>query len=263
MPVKLKSVADAQDAMCITADEYNQGRANFVSHYVKASCDNVFLGQDIQIPWATLQACVNAFMAKTKYTEVALRFVYCFDVAANALYFRLQICKMDEVAQTPGTYNLIETDAAWYKIIGTSMTPSTADVTYSNTPYKTNFYYCANPPCSSAGGNTQQLAADTTDTLYARTITFPWVMEILEMYKQNGSPANAKICFGATSYVHANSGESNIAFPHGVVMYLRTYAGVALLNNDMDTISVFHNKGVDYGTLCPKQCNVYVLPAQI
>ncbi len=256
MPVKLNSESNAQDAMSISLAEYNQGRANFTSHYYRSSCNTNFGGQDLQIPWDTLQTDVNNFIANAQTTDVALRMVYCFDGATNALYLRIQICRMDELEQSLGTYALITTGCSWYKLWnGTLIT--TPDTSLQNAAYLNSFYYCANPPCT--GTNVQQLAADTQATLYARTITFPWTQEILQMYIDNGSPTGAKICFGSTSYVHANSGESNVAFPHGLVLYLRNSAGQPFLDNN-DTISVFHNKGVDYGTLCPNFCNVYVLP---
>lgn len=257
MPVQLKSVSDAQDAMSISLDEYNQGRANFVAHYYRSSCNTSFGGKDLEILWSTLQTAVNNFITSVGTTEVALRMVYCFDGATNALFLRIQICRMDELEQTPGTFALITTNCVWYKVWNGTLIP-TSDSTLFNTAYLNSFYYCASPPCT--GNNVQQLSADVQAQNYARTITFPWTEEILKLYLDNGSPTGAKICFGATSYAHGNTGESNIAYPHGLVLYLKNSSGQAMLNNDEDKICVFHNKGVDYGTLCPKNCGVYVLP---
>ncbi len=256
MPVRLQPESNAQDAMSISLDEYNQGRTNFTSHYYRSSCNTNFGGQDLQIPWDTLQTNVNNFIANNGTTEVGLRMVYCFDGATNALYLRIQICAMNELEASPGTFALVNINCLWYKVWNGTLI-ATPDTSLSNAAYLTSFYYCANPPCT--GTNVQQLATDTSANLYARTITFPWTEEVLQMYIDNGSPTGAKLCFGATSYVHANSGESNIAYPHGLVLYLRSSAGQPYLDN-YDTISVFHNKGVDYGTLCPSRCNVYVLP---
>jgi hypothetical protein len=78
------------------------------------------------------------------------------------------------------------------------------------------------------------------------------------MYLQNGSPANASVCFGACSF--ATAGLGPVMFPHGMVIYLKNSNGEALLNNE-NYIVVFENKGCDVGTVCPPNCNVYILPS--
>lgn len=259
MPVALKSVSSPQDAMSITLDDYKTGRQNFVDHYYRSGCNTAIGGQDLQITWSSLQSAVNTFITKAGTTEVGLRMVYCYDVATNALYLRIQICQMAAVMATPGSFALVNANADWYKIVSGALVACPTETTLANAPYLANMYYCATPPCT--GTNSQQLAADTAAHLYARTITFPWTEEVLQLYTDNGSPTGASICFGATSYVHANSGDSNISYPHGLVLYLKDSSGTAMLNNDKDYVCVFHNKGVDYGTLCPARCGVYVLPS--
>lgn len=262
MPVKLKSESNSSDAMSISLDEYNQGRANFKAHYYRTGCNPSIGGQDLQIPWVQLYNAVQTFIQTTYMTSVGVRIVYCYDVTTNALNLRIQLCSMAQTpqAQTTNTFALITTQCAWYKIQNGGLVTA-LDTNLYDTPYLTNLCYCPAPPCN--GTNCIPLSTDTQSQNYARTITFPWQEEILQMYLDNGSPQGASICFGATSYTHANSGDSNIAFPHGIVMYLKGVDGKAMLNNDQDTISIFHNKGADYGTLCPKYCNVYVFPPNV
>ncbi|MGN6568823.1 MAG: hypothetical protein ACTHJ0_12765, partial [Flavipsychrobacter sp.] len=93
---------------------------------------------------------------------------------------------------------------------------------------------------------------------YAQTITYPWQNEIYQLYVDNQASPDFQISFGACSYVRQDS-TTPCTWPHGLVIYMRTAAGVPLLD-DNDYISMFHNKGADYGTMCPTHCDVYIAP---
>ncbi len=259
MPVKIVALDITSDSRVITLDEYNAGRTNFQTHYFLNNCNTQFGGQDMQVAWADFNTAVNNFI--TQYNvdpnTVALRFVYCYDAAGNDLYLRLQICTMQQSATAANTFNLITTHCAWYTLQNGSVTATQVN-SLSDTNYLNYFYYASGTPCTAA--TEQQLALDVTNTLYAQNVTFPWVTEVLEMYKENGLTGNGYLCFGATSYTTANSGNAPVAYPHGTVMYLRDAQGNPLLD-DNTYVSIFHNKGCDMGTLCPQNCNVYILPA--
>lgn len=260
MPVQLKSQIDPLNPMVITKDEYEIGRKNFIEHYYLEGCDCKFGGQDLEIPWQQLEEAVSSYSKENEIQDVALRMVYCYNPVDEEMNLRIQLCEMQESAQIANTYNLIDDVCEWYKIEESELVACQDHNLYSNT-YFNNFYYCANPPCD--GANAQLLADGAAQQLYARTITFPWDMEVMQMYKDNGYPDDAKLCFGATSYVHGNSGDSNIAYPHGLVLYLKDADGYPMLNNDRDSVAIFHNKGADYATLCPKYCGIYVVPTPL
>ena len=260
MPVKLKSQSDPQDAMAISKAEYLQGRQNFIDHYYLKGCNTKFSGQDLEIPWIQLADAVAGYKASNPGVEVALRIVYCYDVNKGKLKLRIQLCQMTEAEDIENTYILIDDKCDWYKISNGQLVPC-QDHNLVSKNYFENFYYCDTPPCD--GTNAQLLADGVEDQLYARTITFPWSLEVEQLYIDNNSPQGAHICFGATSYVHANSGDANIAYPHGLVLYLKDADGYPLLNNDKDSVAIFHNKGADYGTLCPTKCKVYIVPQNI
>ena len=134
---------------------------------------------------------------------------------------------------------------------------TTQDTSLEDPVYVSTMYYCANGlQCNVT--TLQQLNTDAGQT-YARTVTFPWQNEILKMYVDNGAPQGASICFGACSYVKLSDGTTSTIWPHGLVMYLKTSQGVAMLD-DNTYIVMFENKGCDMGTLCPTYCNVYVAP---
>ncbi len=260
MPVKLKTKSDVDDVMAISKAEYEAGRKNFTEHYYRAGCDNKFGGQDLEIPWQQLSDAVQAYQRDNPSVEVGLRIVYCFEPETGNLKLRMQLCKMEESEEIANTYILVDDVCAWYKIKNSNLVPC-KDHNLVSKNYFTNFYYCATPPCD--GKNAQLLADGASDQLYARTITFPWTLEVQQLYLDNNSPENATICFGATSYVHANSGDAKIAFPHGLVLYLKDADGHPLLDNDKDSVAIFHNKGADFGTLCPTKCKVYIVPVPI
>ena len=236
--------------MSVTLDSFNNSRKNFKQRYFLSGCNTVFGGQDIQVSWSSIASAVSDFISSNNVpaATVALRFVYCYDATTNELYLRLQICTMTADPLIPNQYNLNASPTAWYEIRNGSFA-STTSTQLSDDDYFNYFYYCNAAACSAA--TVQNLAADTT--IYAKNIVFPWKAEILQMYADNSSPANAGICFGACSFQAATP----IDFPHSLVIYLRDDTGNALLDNT--PTDTFEMKGADYGTLCPSRCNVYIL----
>lgn len=255
MPAKIVLDDNSADPMVISLDAYNAARTHFKQHYYLAGCNNVFGGQDLQIPWAALNTAVNNYKIATTTENVALRFVYCFDTIANALFLRLQLCTMQQSAMAANEFMLDTTVSNWHRIKAGQLNVTPVH-TLSDANYLTSFYYSPNQVC--AINEAQQLATDTSETLFVRNITYPWAQEILAMYLQNGSPTNASVCFGACSF--ATAGLQPVMFPHGMVIYLKNSNGEPLLNNE-NYIVVFENKGCDIGTVCPPNCNVYILPS--
>jgi len=262
MPVRIDTidkVSDPNNPEVISLAEYEAGRANFVASYFLNDCNTAFGGQDFDVPWANFYSAVTGFISTygVDPATVALRFVYCYDTAANALYLRMQILTMTADEGVPDTFNLVPTQCAWYKLENGAIT-STSITSLSDPNYLNYFYYCAEPTCTEA--TSQNLAADITDTLYARTVTFPWAAEVLAMYTDNGLTGDGSICFGATSYVDGGEGAlSPIEYPHGMVIYLKDADGNALIDNNTEIV-LFHNKGCDMGTLCPPCCDIYIVP---
>lgn len=256
MPIKIQTGAGSTDPMVISQDDYATGRLNFQQHYYLANCNSIFGGQDLTIPWATLNAAVNAFCTQYSLSPsvVALRFVYCYDVASNSLYLRLQLCQMQQSSPGSNSYNLLAAPVAWYQITNGSMV-ATQVTDLSDPVYLGNFYYSENAVCSASA--LQPLSGDGGQT-YVRTITYPWQNEVYQMYVDNQGTANFQFSIGACSYVRPDS-TTECMWPHGLVLYLRTAAGIPLLDNS-DYIVMFHNKGADYGTMCPTHCDVYIAP---
>lgn len=242
--------------MVITQEEYNEGRINFKNHYFLENCNALFGGQDIIISWEELKTAVNEFIVNSGAAEPALRFVYCYDENNVRMYLRVQLCKMEELEEAAGTYALVSADSEWY-VLDDGQIATTADDGLYDYMYLNKFYYCDAAECSNQ--TVQQLAADETESLYTRNITFPWVQEIVAMYEGNGAPSGAYICFGACSYVYGSDGNAPIEYPHGLVIYLRDSTGKAMLNNENELVT-FSNKGCDMGTQCPPTCDVYVTP---
>ncbi len=260
MPVILRAKAqNPDDPREITLDEYEQGRTNFKSYYYLVACNPDFSGQDIAISWDALNNAVNSFISANPgvtANEVAMRFVYCYDIATTSLYLRVQILTMQPQSQGSNVYNLIATPCAWYQISDAGgLTPTDCTDLYDDN-YLNNLFYCAGGGSCDAGALIP-LSGDG-GTIYARTITFPWMNEINLMYIDNGSPVGASICFGACSYLHPSGGVPDL-YPHGLVLYLKNAAGQDMLN-DQDYVVVFVNKGCDMGTMCPPDCNVYIAP---
>jgi hypothetical protein len=261
MPVRLRQDGQvpSTDPRVIDLEDYLTGRENFKKHYFLAACNPIFGGQDIAISWDSLNNAVNTFCST--YTinpsTVALRFVYCYDPNMTSLYLRVQLCTMVPQPGPPTSiYNLVDTQCAWYQITQGSLVP-TQDTNLDDSVYLNNFYYCDNHDmCNTA--TLQQLSSDG-GVVFARTVTFPWIAEILQMYIDNGSPSGATISFGSCSYVKKSDGSTETIWPHGLVLYLSDYEGNAFLNNEQ-YIVLFANKGCDMGTLCPPHCNVYISP---
>ena len=258
MPVKLVATDDPNNSMVITLSDYKQGRTNFSNHYFLANCDTNLGGQDLRVLWADFYNAVNGYITTNAIdpTTVALRFVYAFNPKTASLTLRMQICTMKPSPEADNVFLLITDPCAWYKLdeeVTEANDKSTADPDYLR-----NLYYCEADTCDA--NTCENLAVEKPDTKYARTATFPWAMEILQMYTDNKSPEDGYICFGACSYVNGGSGDAPIMYPHGTVIYMEDSKGTPLLNDD-DTIVLFNNKGCDMATLCPSNCDVYIVPA--
>ncbi|MCB0697544.1 MAG: hypothetical protein KDC07_09285 [Chitinophagaceae bacterium] len=262
MPVRIRIGDNSDDPRVISLQDYVDGRANFTLHYYYSPTQQEFGGQVIGIQWDDLQNAVDSFIKDTgtAATNVALRFVHCFmpglSEAPAVLFLRLQICGMTPSAEPPPpgvsqVYDLDTTGALWYEISEGSFI-STTDQTLFGTVYLSNFYYKADPASADLMPLTDGPAA------FVKNLVLPWGNEILQMYLNNGSPAGAGINFAACSYV-ATPEHANVEWPHGMVVYLTNSTGQPMLDND-NYATIFHNKGADYGTMCPPNCNVYLEP---
>ncbi len=259
MPVRIEIGDNSNDPRVINLQEYEAGRANFKLRYFYTSAQAEFGGQVIEAPWDTLQNAVDSYVNASGVLEsdVALRFVHCFDVITGDLFLRLQLCQLVESADPPPpgvvtVYDLDVTNAQWYEIKDGVFGP-TADDTLFGQQYLSNFYYKADP----SSGIIEPLT--NGPTVFVKNLVLPWADEILKVYLNNQSPVGAFVNFAACSYV-ATPEHANVAWPHGMVVYLKDSAGYPMLDNN-NYISLFHNKGADYATLCPPTCNQYWKPS--
>lgn len=259
MPVRIETGDNSTDPRVISLDLFNEGRDNFDMHYYYTSAQAAFGGQVVDATWQQFSDAVLEYVNQTgvDITEVALRFVHCLEQLPDSkLYLRLQICKMVPSGEPapPGALEVFNLDTAgslWYEIKDGNISP-TSDETLIGDIYFDHMYYKVEPQAAEM----QRLRDDTTK--YVRNLVLPWADEILQMYMQNQTPADAGIHFGACSF-ETPPERSNVLWPHGIVVYLSDSTGQPLLNND-SYISIFRNKGADMATLCPPKCGVYIKP---
>lgn len=258
MPVQLIAEDNSEDPRVISLQSYMDGRANFTLHYYYTSSEASFGGQVLDAQWSDLQSAVDDYVNETGVpaTEVALRFVHCFDVIPGNLYVRLQICQLTNPHLEHGhtVYDLNTTGAKWYEIKDSAMNPTTDEMP-EGPEYLSNFYYKVEP-------QSQEMECLTDGPeKYVKNLVFPWDDEVLKMYMQNGSP-NGGVHFAACSYLYPIGEYASVHWPHGMVIYLSDAQGRPLLNNQ-DYISLFHNKGADFATMCPPNCDSYILPVEL
>ncbi|MEZ5018486.1 MAG: hypothetical protein R2800_15605 [Flavipsychrobacter sp.] len=256
MPVKISPITGGNSSEVITLNEYEQGRLHFDMHYFKSADALPFEGKDFNVLWDDLSNAVSQFttMYAVPASDVALRFVHCFDIGTNELYLRLQICTMDPpiMKLDHQFYPLNTTNEAWYEIRQGVFAP-TPDKTLLGTEYFDRFYYKA------PNSEVLERLADGGLEKYVRNLVLPWEIEIERMYLDNGSPVGAFINFGACSYTEVIPGTEAVLWPHGLVLYLSDSTGGKMLNNE-DYISIFHYKGADFATQCPPICHGYLKP---
>ncbi len=257
MPIRISSNDGGNSSEVITREAYEQGRAHFNAHYFHAAEALPFGGQDFSVLWDDLSNAVNQFVATAQVplSQVALRFVHCFNISNNELYLRLQICTMQPVPLPIAGHDFYPLDTsqqAWYKIQQDSFT-TTPNHTMIGVEYFQHFFY------KEPHTEVLERLADGGPNKYTRTLVFPWESEILQMYIDNGSLPGASIHFGACSYTQEAPLAETVKWPHGLVMYLSDASGKKLLNNE-DYISIFHYKGADFGTQCPPYCDGYLAP---
>lgn len=238
--------------MAVTLAQYTMGAANFEQHYFLSGCNSAFDGRDIQISWDSLATVVNNYIDAhhVDADTVALRFVYCYDAQCSAMYLRLQLCTMTAVTAETGVYDLSTNPCVWFKITNGSIAITT-DTSLSDTNYLNHFYYCGTGAC--AAQTVENL--NTNASVYAQNIVFPWEAELVQLYIDNNSPADATIGFTACSF-YDNTG--TIAYPHNLAIYLCDCDGNALIdNNACDDLK---DKAADAGTICPQFCALYIAP---
>lgn len=256
MPVQLTTGSGTpNDPRVITLEMFNDGRANFDLHYYYTAQQAVFGGQVNSVLWSDLATAVENYCTATgtAAADTALRFVHCFDDQNHKLYQRVQICKMVPAPPTEGNEVVFDLDtvgSTWYEIKDSAVA-ATTDEMEEGPLYLQSLFYKIEPQMQ-----TLERLADAPEK-YVKNLVLPWGDEILQMYIDNGSPAGAGINIAACSY----SGTSaNVAWPHGLVLYLSDSEGTPMLN-DQDYISIFHCKGADMATMCPPYCNVYIPPS--
>ncbi len=256
MPVQLLSNDNSNDPRVISLEMYEDGRANFDMHYFFTQAQASFGGQVNSAPWDELQTAVEDYCTDTGVApvEVALRFVHCFDDTDPKLYQRLQICRMIPSAipsgQNEAVFDLDVNGAVWYEIKNGTIA-TTANQNLEGITYLHSMFYKVEPQLQEM----ERLADGPSK--YVQNLVLPWGDEILQMYLENGSPENAGVNIAACSYTGT---AANVEWPHGIVIYLSDSQGAAMLN-DYNYISLFHNKGADFATACPPNCNVYIAPA--
>jgi hypothetical protein len=251
-----KNLHSMANPMAVSLDALNTATGNFTQRYFVNQCSCSFQGQVVSVPWSSFSNAVNNFITSTGVAAdtVAIRFVYCYDAAANCLYLRMQICTM-QPSTVNKTYFLVPNPSAWYSLNNGQVT-ATADSGLFDQPYLDNFYYCNSQICNPT--TSQCLATDVMGTLYARNIVFPWSIEILQMYLDNNSPQGASINFAAGSFDHGTGAQ--LQFPQGLIIYLRDNNGTILVDNNSYQAD-FTMKACDMGTICPINCGVYIQPS--
>lgn len=257
MPVKIQTGNNSTDPRVISLQAYLDGRANFSLHYYYTDQEAAFSGGEIAVPWDDLQTAVESYKSANgmQDDDVALRFVHCFDIITHEMFLRLQICQMvaSPTPPPPGAemvFDLVTTNAQWYEIKNGLFTASNIANLVSPT-YLNNFYYKDEPQAAE-----MECLSEGPDK-YVKNLVLPWGFEVKMMYVENGSPANATIHFAACSY-ETQEPYSNVLWPHGMVLFLSDAEGPML--NDEDYLIIFHNKGADYATLCPPNCDSYIQP---
>jgi len=240
--------------MAVTLDQYNTGIANFQAHYFLSECSSNFGGQTISTSWSNVATAVTDFISDNDVdpNSVALRFVICYDSTGNALYLRMQILTMTADARIPNQFDLNATPCAWYEITATSF-GTTAVTDLSDATYLSSFYYCNTGSCSAR--SVQQLSAAPGN--YTQNVVFPWAVEVLQMYTDNGSPADASIGFTACSYEADASAPTT--YPQTIDLFILDASGDALIDNNPAT--GFQGKAADMGSMCPIRCDIYVYPS--
>ena len=258
MPVQLLEQDNSDDPRVISLEAYAFGRANFSLHYFYTDTDAEFNGDVVSCSWDQLNAAVQNYMTAAGVAdemEVAMRFVHCFTTDGSSLFSRVQICKMlpsGEEIDGMQVYNLDTTGAVWYVISNAEFGP-TNDDSLRGQEYLEHFYYKDDP-----SADIMECLLEGPDK-YVKNLVIPWGQELKQMYLDNGSPESAGINFAACSYTDEYPHSANVAWPHGMVVYLSTSDGTPMLNNE-DYIHIFQNKGADMATVCPPHCNVYIKP---
>lgn len=263
MPVKIQTGDNSSDPRVISLEAYMNGRANFDLHYYYSHTEASFGGQVIDAQWNDLQAAVTDYVntSGTPEAQVALRFVHCFSPVDPAeLFLRMQICGMvpSPLPVPPGAQAIFDLDTSnskWYEIRNGAITV-TNDEELFGPMYLETFFYKTEPQSAE-----MERLVDGPHK-FVRNLVLPWALEIKLMYLENGHPENAGIHFAACSYTEANPAYSHVEWPHGMVVYLSNSEGHAMLDNTA-YISIFHNKGADYSTICPPNCGVYIQPLVI
>jgi hypothetical protein len=97
----------------------------------------------------------------------------------------------------------------------------------------------------------------------AYVVTFPWESEIVEMYRQTTNSTNGpfRIELSNVCLAHGTADGGPAGYRHGVSLHVqrkKTIGGWTEMVNDTEhSITIYHNKGVDHGNLCPPRCRTF------
>lgn len=246
-----------QSSYVIDLAQFDNGRDDFEAHYCLSNYDTNFGGQDFKVSWDDFYTCIDDYSTNNNIpeSEIAIRLVICYDTSNNILYLRMQLCKLvstTDKSHGRDIYDLDTQDVDWYELREDDVsTTTTTDL--SDSDYLDYFYYSSTPLPTT---DPLEKLADGTTNEYVENTTFPW-SQILDMYEDNGSPDDVYLHFASCSYTEVYSGDSGVTWPHMLVLYLSDESG-NLLDNIADPTDIFLNKGADFATLCPPNCNIYI-----
>lgn len=244
--------------MAVTLDSLNAATDNFAQHYFINGCDSGFNGKDFGISWSIFSSNIQAFIDQHKLAAntVALVFEYNFDTQSNTFFLQMLICTMTP-SPLPNTYTLLTSQPypiQWYELRGGMMNPIMPPPAPYSLNYLNNLFYCSLPVCDP--GSSQPLSSNPG--LFPQSVVFPWLVEVQQMYSDNGQPANATINFASGCFDQGQ--QAPLQFPHDIILYLRDQNGNMLVDNQSYKLD-FQMKAADMGTLCPSMCGVYVQPS--
>ena len=261
MPVRIDNTSDPA-SFTVSADKLQSGMVNFHSHYYLLGGNSDFIA-DFSLNWNDFQAIVDNY--KLQYpgvpeSDIALRFIHSYDPNDNALFLKLQFCQMQLTTITEynsQVYQLLSNNnELWYVLREGAAFPDNPG-TLLDQVYLDSFEYKPVPTEALA----EQLSQDG-GLKFVRTLTFPWLSEIYQMYQDNGAPQDPPdtvlLKFASCSYTELEPGSSSVLWPHGLVLYLNVN-GTDLLDNE-NSVAIFHYKGADLSAQCPPRCNMYATP---
>ena len=248
--------------LVINSDDVSIGRVNFLNAY--SNQNDLPIMNDITVKWKDFKA--EVLKSNINTALIVLNFIHRYDVQNSRWYLCVECCEREANSgdNNPDYLTINKLGHYIYKITNRGYRYDINNGNISESDLSESFdadYF------SNVKENGQALDVHK----HVNSIAFPWVHELIELYKSSGLDEgdNTYIKFASSSFDYGtpdpapaqgsvDTRPTCVRWPHGIMIFMNN-AGSDLLDNNHG-VTIFSNKACNYGSMLPPRSNDYFWP---